>query len=530
MFQTNFTNLDWIIVVVYLLGTGLLGMYVNRHVHSAADYLIGGRSSGTALSIASFIGTGLGLVTLMYAGMDGFTHGFSYLFVPLLGMIVTLGLGASGFVIAPLRRMQLTTIPEYFQHRFDRRVRVTGGVICALAGILNMGLFPKMGATFITFATGLGDSAGDAELTVNVITSLLIVLVLVYTVLGGMVAVIVTDYVQFVVLSLGLGLGLWICFSSPELGWDTMVNTLSREKGEAAFNPFHPASYGWTYVVWMTCVTFTAAICWAPEASRALTTQDERTTKRTFLLGSPGFFARMAIPAVWGIAAFCFVQQHAELADYFSAQSLEAEPGRAAQAMPLLIGNLLPSGLLGLLVAGLLAAFMSTHDSYLLCWSSVISQDIIAPLKGVDRLPDRESIFLTRVSVVVIGVFLLVWGIWYELPDSVWTYMGVTGTIYLSGCATALIGGMYWSRASSTGAFWCMLGGLLAVLGLFVNALRSTLAGIVGRDASELEVWINAQTVALSVFGVCIMLFVLGSLLFPDHQPKNSQQEDQHGN
>ena len=111
-FKTNFTNLDWIIVVVYLLGTGLLGMYVNRHVHSAADYLIGGRSSDTALSIASFIGTGLGLGDAdVTRGWTGFTHGFSYLFVPLLGMIVTLGLGASGFVIARLRRMQLTTIP-----------------------------------------------------------------------------------------------------------------------------------------------------------------------------------------------------------------------------------------------------------------------------------------------------------------------------------------------------------------------------------------------------------------------------------
>ena len=275
MFETNFTNLDWGIVVVYLVGIAALGMYVNRHVHSAADYLVGGRGSGTALSVASFIGTGLGLVTLMYAAMDGFTNGFSDLFVPFLGMVVPLGLGASGFVIARLRRMKLTTIPEFFEHRFNRRVRITGGVICAVAGILNMGLFPKMGATFITFATGMGDAGENAELTVNVITSLLIVMVLAYTVLGGMVAVIVTDYIQFVVLSLGLGLGLWMCLSSPELGWSTMVSTLAADKGEAAFNPFHPESYGWVYVIWMTCLTFTGTICWAPEATRALTTQDE---------------------------------------------------------------------------------------------------------------------------------------------------------------------------------------------------------------------------------------------------------------
>jgi len=131
-----------------------------------------------ALSVASFIGTGLGLVTLMYAAMDGFNQGFSFLFVPVLGMIVPLGLGASGFVIGRLRRMKLTTIPEFFEHRFNRRVRVTSGIICALAGILNMGLFPTMGATFITYVTGMG-SAEDAWLTVKIVTSLLIVMVLV---------------------------------------------------------------------------------------------------------------------------------------------------------------------------------------------------------------------------------------------------------------------------------------------------------------------------------------------------------------
>jgi SSS family solute:Na+ symporter len=231
MLETNFTGWDWLIVVCYLLGTATFGVYVNRHVHSASDYLVGGRQAGTALSIASFIGTGLGLVTLMYASMDGFNRGFAYLFVPLVAMLVTMGLGASGFVISRLGELSLTTIPEYFEIRFDRRVRVLAGSICVLAGVLNMGLFPKMGATFIAYATGLVDSGESAETIVNLITSLLIVMVLAYTVLGGMVAVLVTDYVQFVILSLGLGLGILMCLESPGLGWSNIVSTWSTERG-----------------------------------------------------------------------------------------------------------------------------------------------------------------------------------------------------------------------------------------------------------------------------------------------------------
>jgi SSS family solute:Na+ symporter len=522
LFETNFTVIDMQIVLAYLAVTVAIGMLVNRHVHSAADYLVGGRSAGASLSIASFIGTGLGLVTLMYASLEGFNRGFSYLIVPVLWLVATVILGATGWVIAPLRQLRLTTIPEYFQHRFNRRTRIVAGFICALAGILNMGLFPKMGAIFITYATGLGGAGEDAELTVNIITTILILLVLVYTTLGGMVAVLVTDYMQFVVLSLGLGLGLWFCFTRQDLGWENMVSVWSQQRGEKAFNPLHSDSYGWQYVVWMSILAATAAIAWAPEASRALTTASPKTSQRMFLWGAPGFFARMAIPGVWGIAAFCFISQDAAMTSYFSDSS------HALHAMPLMLGKIMPIGILGLLVAGLLAAFMSTHDSYLLAWSAVISQDIVGPLTPRGKLSDRQSILVTRVSVVVIGVFLLVWGVWFELPESVWSYMAVTGTVYLSGAATALIGGMYWRRASSTGALLCLLGGLSALPLLFIEKFQRMAAGIspdlkldqftdLQTEALvAVKVWLNQPTICLAVYAVCVVLFVAGSLLFPD--------------
>ena len=191
--------------------------------------------------------------------------------------------------------------------------------------------------------------------------------------------------------------------------------------------------------------------------------------------------------------------------------------------MPLLIGNLLPSGLLGLLVAGLLAAFMSTHDSYLLCWSSVISQDIIAPLKGVDRLPDRESIFLTRVSVVVIGVFLLVWGIWYELPDSVWTYMGVDGDdLFVRLCnrvdwRNVLVAGVV-DRGILVHAGRPAGGARLVRRRRFDRRWPGSLAAMRPnwKFGSTLRPW---RCRCLECASCCSFL---GSLLFPDHQPKNS--------
>jgi len=523
MFETHFTALDAIIVVAYLAGTVLLGIYVNRHIHNSAGYLVGGRAAGTALSVATLIGTELGLITLMYAAQAGFTKGFSYLILPLIWGIVTLLIGATGLGVAPLRRMQLTTITEFFERRYSRNVRLVAGMICLLAGVLNMSLFPRMGAEFITFVSGYGGE--DVDLLVKLITTVLVVLVLLYTMLGGMVAVIVTDYIQFVVLSLGLGLGLLYCFNTPDLSWEIVTQSWYAKHGEAAFCPTKPGPYRPEFIAWQTLLAIGATICWAPNATRSLTTTDEKTTRRAYFFSSAGLFARFAIPGLWGLIAFAYFRSTAvpeELTNYFGlnhtglSDDVQAKfDALGTQAMPLLLGKLLPTGFLGILVAGLLAAFMSTHDSYLLSWSTVGSQDVIGPLKRRELSSD-ESIRYTRMFVLAIGVLLILFGIWFEPPQDLWKYLSLTGTIYVSGAATALLGGIYWRRASTTGALLALFGGLTALLALAAQPIQTFVANRLGSDIENVKQWLNDDTILLGVYALCVSLFVAGSLLFPD--------------
>ena len=514
--HSNFGMLDGVIVAAYLLASVLVGLYANRFIHTTRAYVVGGGRANVALNTATYIGTTLGLVTLMYASIDAFQFGFAYVTLALIGLFTGLLLGFTGLVIGPLRRLNLLTIPEYFEHRYSRKVRVAGGLICALSGILNMGLFPKMGATFIAYATGLHQTVGDPQLLVNIVTSLLLVFVLLYTVLGGMVSVIITDYVQFVVLSIGMTLGVWCCLSHPQLGWSTMLDTLETERGARMFNPVAAGSYGWGWIAFNFVVFLVAGFCWAPEASRTLTARSEKAARRTFLFASSGMFTRLAAPALWGVAAFTWVAQDPQLQTHFFPEGMTGEAQNAAQAMPAVLGAIVPSGLLGLLVAGLMAAFMSTHDSYFLCWASVLSRDVAGPWHQArhGKPPtDQQEIRTTRIAVVLIGVFLMVWGIWYELPASVWDYMAVTGTIYLSGAAPPLLGGIYWRRASTAGAWGSLLCGLFALTGLFLDPLQA---------------WINAQGwnitlakwgVGLANFALCGIVFILLSLAFPDSKP-----------
>ena len=168
-----------------------------------------------------------------------------------------------------------------------------------------------------------------------------------------------------------------------------------------------------------------------------------------------------------------------------------------------------------------MAAFMSTHDSYLLAWSSIVSQDIIGSTERSDQTIRQTKYFLHASDCRRDRFVLLIWGIWYKLPDSVWTYMGVTGTVYVSGSATALIGGMYWKRASSTGAIWAMCGGLFAIAGLFVEPIQAFAQTLGVSKAPEI---ISAESIALAVYALCVSFFVAGSVLFPD-PPQESPNE-----
>ena len=172
---------------------------MRKYIANMADYVVAGRGIPTALGIATMTGTEMGLITVMYSAQKGFVGGFAAFHIAVLSGIVAFLVGITGFIVCKLREMNVMTIPEFYGKRFGPRTRILGGIMLVLGGVLNMGLFLKIGSMFLVGITGL-TPGGKALTTVMVI---LLILVLIYTVLGGMVSVVITDYVQFVILSFG---------------------------------------------------------------------------------------------------------------------------------------------------------------------------------------------------------------------------------------------------------------------------------------------------------------------------------------
>ncbi len=555
VFLTNFSTLDWIIVIVYLVGTVIKGVWVNRYVGDLSDFIIAGRGLRIYLAIATMTGTEIGLVTIMYNAQEGFTRGLSAYVIGLCWLVGMLLIGLTGFIVYPLRKFEIMTIPEYYELRYGIRTRVVGGVILALAGILNMGLFLQAGARFMTGMLGIGTGFG-----LKVLMTGMLFMVLLYTTFGGMVSVVITDYVQFVVL--GVAMVIATVWAVGHVGWDNIVDTAVAQHGPSGMNPVATDGYGWWYVVWMVYLAVAGGALWATATTRALAARSPKTAQRLYGWTSITFFARVVIPVTWGAAALAFITATPELAAAF----LGDGPDRlnSQYAMPVFFARLLPSGFLGILAAGMMAGFMSTHDSYLLCWASVITQDVIAPLYRVGprgrriagavsatlggaavagiaygvlnlfatptvpgvvlgflagvpcaawllrRVPqvleapdlsERGRFIITRTVIVLIGVFLLVWGLWYEAPMTLWTYMAVTGTIYLAGAMACIGFGLYWRRANETGALIALVAGLIAVL------------GILPWETWGIE-WITSTKTSVAAIIAAAVGLVAGSLLF----------------
>jgi len=459
--QTNFTPIDWVIVVVYLLLSVGVAFFVKRYAGNMTNFVSAGRAVGTWLGIATLTGTEMGLITVMYSAQKGFTSGFAAFHIGVIAGIVAFLIGVTGFIVVRLRAHEVLTIPEYYEKRFGRRTRILGGIMLAFGGLLNMGLFLKVGAMFIVGITGMVPDS----VAVNTVMVVLLVLVLVYTVIGGMISVVITDYIQFVILSVGLLVAGWLAIESVE--WDNLFETVRTYKGEAGFNPVAAdSSFGFEYVAWMFFLGIVNCALWPTAVARALAMESTTALKRQYTWSSISFAIRMIIPNLLGVCAFVFVMTKSpDLQAVFFPEEADVKAVDNLYAMPIFLGRILPAGLIGLITAAMIAAFMSTHDGYLLCWSTVITQDIIAPLFK-ERLDNPTRIKITRVLIVLIGLYILYWGLFYTGEEDIWDYMAVTGAIYFTGAFSLLFGGLYWHRASSTGAVLALLVGITAVLGL----------------------------------------------------------------
>jgi SSS family solute:Na+ symporter len=475
--MTHFTWIDGSMVGVYLLITMIAGIAVRKYVGKVEHFLVAGREMNLYLGIASLAATEFGIVTCMYTAQNGYDKGFAGATPGILQALAMLLVGLTGFCIKPLRDSGVMTIPELFERRFGPRIRWAAGVVIVLGGLLNMGVFLRMGGEFLVTVCGF-----DAKYLEITMTALLVA-VAVYTILGGMLSVLITDFLQFVVMSIGLIAVTVLIFVN--VGWDRLVATVEARHGAGGFNPFVNPTMGWQYVLFNALLNLGAVLTWQTTIQRVLSAKDTATGRKIYTGTSFFFVCRFLIPGIWGIAALAMLAPG-------------QVGGNSLNAMPVFLATFVPVGLMGLLVAAMLA------------WASVIYNDILAPFRKTPW-SEKKGLRWNRAIVALIGIFLLIYGLWYPLKGDLWTYLGVTGSIYLTSMSTLLVACCYWKRANSWGAAGAILfGALIPALYLVLEQVPAT-----SKFAKES---IGPYYSGIAAYVAAALAMVIGSLLKPSRK------------
>jgi SSS family solute:Na+ symporter len=139
--------------------------------------------------------------------------------------------------------------------------------------------------------------------------------------------------------------------------------------------------------------------------------------------------------------------------------------------VPLVLANLLPIGLMGAFAAVMLAAFISTHDTYLHSWGTILVQDVIMPFRKKPFTP-KQHLLILRLAIIGVAVFIFFFSLLFEQTQKIALFFAITGAIFAGGSGAVIIGGLYWKRGTAGAAWTAMIvGATIAVGGIIMHQI-----------------------------------------------------------
>lgn len=446
----SFHVIDYVVMGVYLIAVVGLGSWFARGQHSLQDYFLAGRTMPFWAVGMSIIATDLSAVSYMGAPAWVYEKDLQY---ALAAVLLPLTLILVVVVYVPLfYRLQVYTVYEYLGRRFNLPIRL---LACACFVFYRVGWLATVIYTpslAISYTTGI--PLISCILAVGVLTTL-------YTVLGGMKAVIWTDVVQFCVLAGGavaVAVVLIVRVEGGVIGiWRTAATTGHTKLLTFSFDPMLEVTV-WSMLFGLTWAFMNAYGCDQVVVQRYFTVKSLRESVKSVLTGGLLVLPLNIVLYFIGVALVAFYAIHPDLAE-----GLEGPKG----VLPYFIVQGLPIGVSGLLIAGIVAATMSSIDSGIQSLTTTTIIDFIRPFRSSDA-PGGEQFELRLAHVIMVawGTIATILGLFV---GRLGTFLEITGKI--AGLSGGPLGGMFLlgvlvPRSNSRGAFVGAVAGFLWALGL----------------------------------------------------------------
>ena len=512
MGKLNLHLVDWLIVFIALAAMFYSVSFSSGLMKSVTDFLSAGRTAGRYLISVSSGVAGLGAISVVMFLEMGYVAGFSLAWWGLSQGIIILMLTMSGWVIYRFRSTRCLTLAQFFQKRYSRNFRIFTGIVAFLAGIINFGIFPAVGAQFFISYCGLPDSFIGVPVYPSIMIILLsISLYFVYT--GGQIAVIIADFFQGIFTTLVLIVTVLYLFFS--VGWDQVTESLEQtplqlakeeiidlqndedyvqlselekekkrneinEKYEnsSRINPFKTSNVEdfnfWYFLIGIIGIMY-GTMGWQGSQAYNSSAKSAHEAKMGSVLagfrGLPQGLFFLLVPVL--IYVFMNHGDYSPVAASvdLSLQNLETDTLRSQMRGPIVLSTVLPIGLLGAFAALMLAAFISTHDTYLHSWATILVQDVIMPFRKEPF--DRDThLKVLRYAIMGVAVFIFLFSLFFQQNQKIALFFAITAAIFSGGSGAVIIGGLYWNRGTTKAAWTAIIvGALISVGGVLVKQI-----------------------------------------------------------
>ncbi|MEX0599275.1 MAG: sodium:solute symporter [Rhodothermales bacterium] len=485
---------DWLVIILYFILVFAVAAWAyiqERKDETAAGYFLAGRNVGWFVVGASLFASNIGSEHLIGLAGTGANSGVAVGQFEILASLVLLLLG---WVFVPFYiKSGVYTMPEFLERRYSPAARWYLSIISIVGYVLTK-ISVTIYAGGIVFETLMGINFWVGAFIVVVITGI-------YTIMGGLRAVVYTDLIQMFVL-IGGATAVTVIGLGEVGGWSMLRETA----GPGFFNLWKPMtdpSFPWTGILFGAPIL--AVWYWCTDqfiVQRTLSAKNEDHARRGTIFAGYLKLLPLFIFVIPGVIAYVLAEQG------------QLELAQSDQALPALVGLLLPAGLRGLVVAGLLAALMSSLSSVFNSCSTLITWDIYKKMKP--NATERRLVWVGRLATGALVVFGLLWipfmqiisGRLYEYLQSVQAYIAPP-------IAAVFLVGILWRRINADGAITSLL------LGFVLGTIRLILELANGADRAGLasgSIWeaiaeVNFLHFAIILFVVCLIALVGVSLL-----------------
>lgn len=576
--------IDWLIVILPLFAVAYVGFKTQKYVKGVSDFLAARRVAGRYVVAVANGEAAMGLISVVAMWEMYYNSGFAIGFWGRLTAPISIVILLTGFAIYRYRETRAMTMGQFFEIRYSKRFRIFAGCLQATSGILNYALFPAVGARFLMYFCDLPSYIhflGFNWPMYGVLMAIFLSVAVLIANFGGQITIMTTDCIQGII-SYPMYLIVVVAIMFKFSWFNEIAPTLlDRPPGKSMLNPFDTydlRDFNLFYIFVGLFGHLLNIMSWSGTQgyNAAAATPHEQKMGRILGTWRSGFSVLMYI--LLAVAAYTFLHNAAfqdrsnetlrklkwktlndvapqtmdDQDTQITSENLDARAETLNEAekqvyktiysqmrVPVALRELLPVGVTGVFCAVMIFLMISTDTTYLHSWGAILVQDIALPLRKKPFTP-RQQLFWLRFAITSVAIFAFFFSYFFGQVTFILMFFALTGSLWLGGAGSVIVGGLYWKRGTTQGAWTALaIGSGLATLGgigtkawvpaiypflekhpALLNFTKTVIEGI-SRPFHPILVWevgpeefpINGQEIYFLTMVLSISTYVIVSLL-----------------